>query len=594
MQHATQQMDPPPERDSRQDAATGQPRDAGRQLIRRAPSGYLWNQAFSLWLFVSLLIFQVIVTRSLSPSDVGVYGLVSTAANLGFYLASLGLSSAGTVYLPRALAEGGPAQAMAVAWRLVVTRLATVLVVSLAFLWALPWLARLLALTRLPATEGLARTLSDSVLTQHRLAIAGYIVCVGMSNLLGALLVALLRTRTVFVVGGLGQLLLVMLALAFARTVWSGVDGALAAQALPSALMALVYAVALVRALNARPSAGGRRIMGPVLQLGVASWLADLPGTSMVKPMAIGQLALVATNTQLAYFDRSYQMGDAAAVLFVEGLAGVSMAVMSAAYVRRHLAPLATSWRTVSKLQVLLGAPLAAFCVPHAAAIMEVLYGRNYAVAGEFLALFLVLNGVVQLLGGGAHQWALYVLGRQRWVVISSWGALGALALSGLLLVPRFQIAGALLAVGIARIAAQIFLLLVARGCIKRPYPVGFVVRILLALVIPVAFSVIWRPTSLWALVLSGAVYLGLLVLCLRLMRPLDAEDRALIAQVAKPLRALLLPFAAPEKPGAAQPEATGRLRPSSQPLAITTATSGPVSVPPPAEPQTNPPHGGQ
>src|SRR5580765_1323699 len=76
----------------------------GRQLMRRAPTGYLWNQAGSIWLFVSLLLFEVVIRRSLSKSETNVFDLVSTIANLGFYLASLGLSSAGNVFIPRALA----------------------------------------------------------------------------------------------------------------------------------------------------------------------------------------------------------------------------------------------------------------------------------------------------------------------------------------------------------------------------------------------------------------------------------------------------------------------------------------------------------
>ena len=79
----------------------------------------------------------------------------------------------------------------------------------------------------------------------------------------------------------------------------------------------------------------------------------------------------------------------------------------------------------------------------------------------------------------------MYVLGRQQWVVISRWATLGILAVVGALLVPQFAAFGALLAVGIGRLAAQIFLLVLARIWVRRPYPLAFVVKLLLALAGP-------------------------------------------------------------------------------------------------------------
>jgi O-antigen/teichoic acid export membrane protein len=231
------------------------------------------------------------------------------------------------------------------------------------------------------------------------------------------------------------------------------------------------------------------------------------------------------------------------------------------------LRPLATSWRTVSKLQVLLGVPLVAFCIPHAAAIMRLLFGVNYAQSGPLLAIFLALNGLNQLLGGSTHEWALYVLGRQQWVVLSRWATLGILAVAGALLVPQFAALGALLAVALGRLVAQIFLLVLARVWVRRAYPWLFNIKLLLALIPPVAVTVFAQPsafvTSLIAsigwipadyraivgvgalLVANLAIFALIFVVCLRIIRPLDAEDAALLNQTPPWLRQALLPFAA-------------------------------------------------
>jgi hypothetical protein len=283
-----------------------------------------------------------------------------------------------------------------------------------------------------------------------------------------------------------------------------------------------------------------------------------------VQPVAIGQLAAVAPS-QLLYFKSTYQMGDAGARFFTDGLGGISMATMSVSY-EGGLPPLATSWRTVSKLQVLLAVPLVAFCIPHAAAIMRILFGSNYAQSGSLLAIFLALNGLNQLLGGSTHEWALYVLGRQQWVVISRWATLGILAVAGALLVPQFAAFGALLAVGIGRLAAQIFLLILARIWVRRPYPLAFVVKLLLALAAPVVVTIFvqpvsqvsslvaaidWIPLDLRTIVadtlllsVNLLIFAAIFLLCLRIIRPLDAEDITLLDQVPERLRRILLPFA--------------------------------------------------
>lgn len=531
------------------------PSSESDNLIRRAPSGYLWNQAFSLWLFFSLFLYQLIITRILPVEEKGVYELVLTPANFAVYLAALGLESAGSVYLPRAFAEGGSRQAMAVAARLVATRMLALLVVAGLLLWEVPALAGMLRSLPLPGAADLAATLSYPALVTHRAALVGYLVGVGLSNLMAALLTALLRTRAVFIAGSIAQLLTIGLAYVLVGPLDRGADGALAALAWPSVLTALVYAIVLYRVLGSPSFRFGRPVLGGMLRLGIAAWLADLANGSLIKLIAVTQLAAGVARSQatvqVAYFGIAFELGHAAAFLFVAGLGGVGLAAMSAAYAGKQRAHLATAWRTISKLQVLLAVPLVAFCVLHADAIMRVLYGQRYAAAGSLLALFLALNALVRVAGGGAHDAALYVLGRQHWVVISRWGSLVVLALADILLIPRFSVAGGLLAVGLAQVASELFTLVLARLALARHYPMPFVWRVLAALTPALLVTALWRPSSLVGLVLSGVLYALIFLVCLRLVRPLDGEDEALLREVPVPLRTILQPFVTPQRAGA-------------------------------------------
>jgi O-antigen/teichoic acid export membrane protein len=224
-----------------------------------------------------------------------------------------------------------------------------------------------------------------------------------------------------------------------------------------------------------------------------------------------------------------------------------------------------------------------AFSIPHATAIITI-YGKGYTSAGTILSVFLALNGLVQLCGATAHESALYVLGKQQWVVLSRWGSLGVLALGDLFLIPNYGIDGALISVAVAQFGASAFLLVMAWRAIRGSYPFAFMGKLLLGLAVPTAASALWRPTSLPQLALEGVGFGVLLLACLRLIRPLDAEDGVLVQRLARPLRIVLLPFVSGR--GASGPVVAG----AGASLAVS-PIAGQTSSP--LEPQRQPPRVG-
>ncbi|HEY7779372.1 MAG TPA: hypothetical protein VIC85_04085 [Ktedonobacterales bacterium] len=527
---------------SRARSADSPGEDQGHTLVHRAPSGYLWNQAYSLWLGVSLVIFDVVLRRSLSLPAAGAYVLANNAANLGIYLASLGLTSAAAVYIPRALSQGGPGLAMTVALRLVTIRVAAVAAVAIGALWGLPLVTTLLAQASLPGAAGFAQAFGDPRVLDHRVVIAGTIIGTGIAALLASVLTALLRTRVVFIVGGLSQLLVVILAYIFIHVLGAGVDGALGALVLPPTCAAVVYAFVIRSTLAAPRVSLTPALLSPMLRLGMASWLADMANVGFFMPLAAWQLSLSVSSSQIALFSSAYQLGHGATVPIAAGISGISLAIMSAAYTIRYLPDLALAWRTIVKLQVLLTVPLMVFCVPHAGVILQV-FGKGYATAGGVAAVFIALSAVIQLCGGIACESVLYVLGHQVWVVVSRWGTLAALALGDWFLIPRYGVLGGLIAVGFSQIIANAFMLVLACRFVASRYPIGFVGKMLVALTPGVALTLAWRPASPLPLVLAGLAYGAIFLVCLRLIRPLDAEDGVLLTQVPTWLRTILRPF---------------------------------------------------
>ena len=60
-----------------------------RYLLKRTPSNYLLNQVYGLWVFASLFILTLIMTRKVSVTQYGVYAIASAAFNTIAYILSL-------------------------------------------------------------------------------------------------------------------------------------------------------------------------------------------------------------------------------------------------------------------------------------------------------------------------------------------------------------------------------------------------------------------------------------------------------------------------------------------------------------------------
>jgi O-antigen/teichoic acid export membrane protein len=310
----------------------------------------------------------------------------------------------------------------------------------------------------------------------------------------------------------------------------------------------------------------------PVLRLGWTAWLTNLVSGALLKQAAVALLQYAAVSVAaIGYFNLAFQSSHAAALLLVAGLGGVGMAVMSAAEAGAGRRGLGLAWRTVPKLQILLAVPLLAFTFANASSIAVILYGSRYAPVGPLMQLFLVFNVLQRLAGGGAHQAALYVLGRQRWAFLAQWLGFVATLLIGAALVrggPFAGAPGALIAVGAGQVGAELLQLAFVWRFVGSSYPLRFAARLCAAVLLPVAVGVLWPADTLLAVHLSlgplgippalvnvtasGLVFGALLLVGLFVAKPVEAGDVALLANVNPRFRPLLAPFTSSAKP---QPE---------------------------------------
>jgi len=502
-----------------------------QQLLRRTPASYLLNQLYGLWVFASLFILSLIMTRKVSVEQYGVYAIASTAFNTIAYIVAFGFEDATNTYLPRVLAEHGQASAAQLMRRMFALRI-LILAISLGImLFALRYVAVIFAAVPLPTFEGIARVLLSAGLFGHITPIAFWVLGNGITSLLIAVYASVMRMRIVFIVGSLAQVFLLIVSFITLQLGW-GIDSVLWLQAIAALLSAAAFALWQWPLIFTR-GAAYKQPLRPVLRLGLSAWLTNLISGALLKQVSIILLTYFAVSVaQIAFFTLSFQLADAANQLLVSGFGGVGISALAAAFVGINYQRLARTWQALIKFETLLAAPILIFSLFNSQAIALALYPTSYNAVGSLLGIFLFFNILVRISGTSIHQSTLYVLQKPRLVVLAWLIGLAMLVLLGILLIPHYGPAGALAADGISKITTGGLMLVFTWRDLPEKYPLGFTLRMLLALTIAALPSLVWHASGRVMLVASGLVYLLLASGLLALIKPLSAVDLEMIGEL--------------------------------------------------------------
>jgi len=499
-------------------------------LLKRTPGNYLINQIYGLWVYLSLFLLTILLTHTVPVTQYAIYGNAAAAFNTIAYIVAFGLEDATTTFVPRLLSEHGQGAAAHLIRRLLCIRLLVLTLTLAALLFSLPALAALFAAIPTPLTAGLANGLRDPNLRTHIAPIAFWVLGNGIFSLLNAVYAAIMRMKVVFLAGGLGQLVLLGAGFLTLHLGW-GISSILWLQGCVTFAGALIFALWLAPLLLAR-GASYRQSLRPVFRLSLSAWFTNLVSGALLKQIALLLLIAYATQAAQAYFNASFQLTDGANLLLVSGFGGVGVAALAAAFVGTNYGRLARIWQTLIKVETLLSAPGLIFCLLNAQNLIVAIYGPAYAPAGPLFAIFLALNLLVRLLGMTIHQSTLYVLGKPRAVVAAQWAGLCVVLGLGFLLVPAWGAAGALIADGVSRLVTYGLMLALLWKFLPEKYPAAYTLRVALATGVAALPTLIFHPGTKPLLLISGAIFLLLSALMLMLVRPLQARDLDMLAEV--------------------------------------------------------------
>jgi O-antigen/teichoic acid export membrane protein len=244
-------------------------------------------------------------------------------------------------------------------------------------------------------------------------------------------------------------------------------------------LAVIAYLVVLLPYLRGRSLAGKVDGAG-VRSLMFSAWLTNISNGALGRQMDIVLMSLFAvTYVGIGFYNLAYQLVSVVGILLISGMGGINLAAMSVAYVAYGRERLISVWRALIMLQLLLATPFQVATFALADQIIVAIYGPQYAPVAPLLRIFLIFSFLGRLLGGGANQSALYVISKQRIVLVTRGIGFALNLILDVILIHLAGPAGALFATGFSQLWVGVVEYFILRREIKTRYPTGMSVRIL-------------------------------------------------------------------------------------------------------------------
>jgi O-antigen/teichoic acid export membrane protein len=468
----------------------------------------IWNFVEKLSLYASGLALSMILTRSLGPSDYGLYASLMSIVALVPVAVSLGFDRILNVEVPKLTVQPeGPGRLAYLLRRLMAIRLILSLAVCIAMVL---FAGALAAFVHQPGAIGPLRLL------------AVYAVVVSLGQLLRSLFIGWLRLRIVAMVRIGSDALQIGMVLAALRWGW-GLPGVMAAFVCAGTATAVVFLLLASRTTGQPPA---RFDLGPAYRIGAVAWMVGLLGMFLGKHVDILLMnAFRVPTEQIGFYSLAislYLLGGFLAM----GSGPIAQSVFARLSVHRPDA-LARAWDGSVKLVSLLTVPVFVFLAWHAESVIGLLYTDAYVGAVPFFRVYTAWLAAYSMLGASYCDPLFYATGKAGAVL--KFQLVGGLlnVVFDCILIPRWGALGACVATGMAYLTMGIGQLAIAHRIAGVRPPAFFQAKVLAASVGALAATqLLPGPGAHWpSLLAHGLGYASVALLILYALKPLDASE---------------------------------------------------------------------
>lgn len=512
-------------------------------LGRRVVRGIAWSQIGILVQTGLLFLFSVLVARTLTPTQKGVFDVYTALMGVLVLVSQLGLNFALMKFAPEAGTSLDAPRRRALLLRMVRDR---VLVVAV--------LGGGLASLHTALAELLAFQLLEEIWELVVLALLGnQVLEIALAALQAGLRLrafwALQSLRVALNIAGLALWVMVLKHVALQNLI-----ALMAMTSLFSAGVGLAYALRVNP-----PAPSGVTLILPsqreVYRFALSAWLISMTAFALSNQSDLLLINLLLKDTaQVAYYNIAYLLSTQTIAL-LSGWVALALPALTAALERRGAEGMHRAWMPFAQFELLTFMPTLLLLARIAPWAIELLFGEAYVPASPFLSALAILFAVVHLPTSIPHH-LLLAVGHVRTLLILRTGC-GLLSVGlNVLLIPLLGVWGTVIATTTAFGLAFKLEFWVARRILGIVFPGAFALRVTASAAVAM-LSTLWiDPKLLSGLPIPVALLIaiglslvqGMLVFALLLiaLKPLTHEDLEALTPLPAKVRLIMRWFMRP------------------------------------------------
>jgi len=480
-------------------------------LASRLVESVKWNSAVRLFEVGIRMLSSVVIARGLGVRLYGVNASVNSLLTLLPIVLSLGFEQTIQVLVPRWMASGEDRfRVRTLVRRLVRWRLAVYGSAGAMLYLAAPFIA------------GWVRELEVRVFL--RLVVPAMIIS-GVAAIYGNVGQARLQIRGLTIYGMAAQLVGLAAAFFILRAGW-GIAGLLSWTIVAAAASLCFFAA---NANTMLPAAKEPIEVGPVLRFAGAAWLTAMFGRLLDRQMDIVVLNLFRTPWEaIAAYNLGASLGFTLGSL-ANGTGPLFQGALAEAAQRFDRRRVGTLWQVAIKTSAVLWVPPLFFVFCFAPEMIARFYGEGFRNAAWVFQAIALPQLAYALMGESFSGPLFFALGRER-LALSLRIAAGALnVVLDFALIPHLGVLGAIIGTSVAMLAvAAAEMMMVYRLTGALP-PVRFLAKWLGAFAVAGLGALLVPDLGWWGWGVRLAAYAVVAVGLLRIVRPLEADERDLL-----------------------------------------------------------------
>lgn len=488
-------------------------------FAKRVSINIFWGQVGQIAQIGLGFLFSIVMARGLGPSLYGIYSLVFAVIGLASMLTSFAFGEILSRYIPRLIREDeGPGRVSYLVRRLFRDRILATLGIGILLYAGRDSLSALFFKqdSISPYFELLILLLLSQVLIE--LFVGLYTSLLRMKGLFGA--------RTAIQGASLVSALLLF------WLIGSTVESALIATLIGSLVGLFLFVrgdgkfwlAASTVPYNVRP----------IYAFGLVVSLTNFAAFVLGPQFGVVMLSsLLKDSVQVGYYNVALMPIARLSSFMLGGWLPLALPTLSEKWKIGDSNGLAQSWDSFIRLMIMVVVAAFVFLAFNGGVLISGLYSDAFIpsiLPFQLGAAFTVLTG---LLGRGLALSAMYVLGKQNYVLLLQAICGGLSILLSVLFIPRFGALGAVMAPGISGVVEAYFTIRYVRKCAALGYPAAFALKVVTASVISAILVTFFiKAGNLALLAVAGTAYLLVFLGLLIVLKALSRDDQEMVRRI--------------------------------------------------------------